>query len=365
MKALFLSRATLLSSPGGDTIQLQKTAAELRKLGLRIDVRLAGEEVDPEQYDLVHVFNVIRPADALSVVRRTTRPVFLSSIYVDYSEYERKNARSRLFTLLPSDVREYAKVIARRLLNGEVVADPRYYWMGQRRSIRELCRRSAMILPNSASEYRRLARDYGLERPFRVVPNAIDAGLFAPTAPPDEAYRDAVLCVARIEGRKNQLQLIRALSGAPYQVHIIGKHSPNHREYYARCRQDAGPNIHFRDHVDHETLPGIYAAARVHALASWFETTGLCSLEAASMGCRIVVTSKGDQPEYFDGIAEFCDPESVASIRAAVDRAWAAAPDPAVPELVRTRYTWARAAEETLAAYESVLSPRTAPGARA
>lgn len=355
LRALFLSRATLTSSPGGDTIQLQKTAAELRKLGVAVDIRLAGEPVDPDQYDLVHVFNVIRPADVLAVVRRTTKPVFLSSIYVDYSEYERKNSRSRLIALLPPDLREYLKVLARWAVNGEAVVDKRYFWKGQRGSIRELCDRAAMVLPNSASEYRRLAHDYGIDRPFRVVPNAIDANLFAPDTPPDETFRDSVLCVARIEGRKNQLQLIRALSGAPYTVQIIGKHSPNHRAYYEACRSAAGPNIRFLDHVDHENLPSIYAASRVHALASWFETTGLCSLEAAAMGCRLVVTAKGDQREYFEGMAEFCDPEDLASIRSAVDRAWASPKAPEHAERVRTLYTWKRAAEETLAAYRTIL----------
>ncbi len=362
LRALFLSRATLATSPGGDTIQLMKTASELGKLGVDVEVRLAGQPVDPESFDLVHVFNVIRPADTLAVVRNTRKPVFLSSIYVDYSEYERKNARSRLLAMLPPDFREYLKVLARRLVNGERIADRRFFWKGQRASVRELCGRSAMILPNSVSEYRRLAQDYGIERPFRVVPNAIDEQLFAPSVVPDESFRDAVLCVARIEGRKNQLQLVRALSGAPYQVHIVGKHSPNHRAYYEACRAAAGANIHFLDHVDHEKLPAIYAAARIHALASWFETTGLCSLEAAAMGCGLVVTAKGDQREYFDGIAEFCDPEDVPSIRAAVDRAWSAPVQPSTADLVRTKYTWKRAAEETLAAYRSVLDGSTKAG---
>ncbi|MGC4059024.1 MAG: hypothetical protein QM743_13050 [Chitinophagaceae bacterium] len=54
-----------------------------------------------------------------------------------------------------------------------------------------------------------------------------------------------VMCVARIEGRKNQLNVIRALKGTDFQLYIVGKAAPNHQKYLEQCRQEAGPNVHF------------------------------------------------------------------------------------------------------------------------
>ncbi len=54
---------------------------------------------------------------------------------------------------------------------------------------------------------------------------------------------------------------------------------------------------------------------------SWFETTGLSSLEAAAMGCNIVITRKEDAYEYFENDACYYDPESPESIFQAIDQA--------------------------------------------
>ncbi len=56
-------------------------------------------------------------------------------------------------------------------------------------------------------------------------------------------------------------------------------------------------------------------------MPSWFETTGLSSLEAAAMGCNIVITRKGDAYEYFGDYAYYCDPESPDSIFKAIEKA--------------------------------------------
>jgi hypothetical protein len=41
-------------------------------------------------------------------------------------------------------------------------------------------------------------------------------------------FRDCILCVARIEGRKSQLNLVKAVRNLPYKLVLIGKPAPNH-----------------------------------------------------------------------------------------------------------------------------------------
>lgn len=60
MKVAFISRATLYSSPGGDTKQLEETAAGLRSMGVTVDVYLTNQPIDYTQYDLLHFFNIIQ-----------------------------------------------------------------------------------------------------------------------------------------------------------------------------------------------------------------------------------------------------------------------------------------------------------------
>ncbi|MNL46427.1 hypothetical protein D3C87_1691360 [compost metagenome] len=91
-------------------------------------------------------------------------------------------------------------------------------------------------------------------------------------------------------------------------------------------------------------------------MPSWFETTGLSSLEAAIMDCNIVVTRKGDTEEYFQDLAFYCEPDNVSSIKNAVIKAFNEPCRDSLKELILKEYVWEKTAEETLKAYNLVLN---------
>jgi glycosyltransferase involved in cell wall biosynthesis len=221
--------------------------------------------------------------------------------------------------------------------------------------VRKIILKAAMLLPNSQSEYDRLLFSYGTPKQYRIIPNGIDKKLFVPGS--TEVLRDdrLILCVARIEGRKNQLNLIRALANTEYRLVIIGARSTNQKDYYEQCKRAATPNIQFFDFLEQESLLDYYRKAKVHVLPSWFETTGLSSLEAAAMGCNIVITRKGDAYEYFNDYAYYCDPESPESIFQAVEQAASNTIGSGLSSFVREQYNWEIAAKKTLEAYTEIL----------
>lgn len=357
MKVLFIARASLYRNRGGDTIQLNKTAEWLGKLGVAAEIRLADEDIDYTGCDLIHFFNLMRPADILRHARTSGKPYVISPLFVDYSEADRRTRKgwARLLTRVVSPDRiEYLKVIARRILNGERIVSPDYLWYGQRDSVRRILRDAAMLLPNSKNEYLRLRRQFGIDCPYRVIPNAIDPELFSPEEPDTGREKDLILCAARIEGIKNQLNLIRAVNGSPFRLILIGAPAMNQRAYFDECRKAAGPAVTFLDAVPQEDLAAYYRRAQVHALPSWFETTGLSSLEAAAMGSALVITDRGDTREYFGDQAFYCDPASPASILEALIKAAKAGPAEALRAKILHQYTWHRTARETLAAYKLV-----------
>ena len=363
MKVLFLTRATLYAVYGGDTVQIESTAKYLRRLGVEVDIRLSGEKIDYRCYDLIHYFNITRPADLLSHIRKSGKPYLISTIFVDYSDYEAarpKGMRSLTRKIFGPDNLEYVKALARWVKNGETISSFEYLVQGHKRSVRKIALEAAALLPNSESEYRRFAARYNVGNKYYVVHNAIDPELFSFTAEQVAAPRDSkqVICVSRIEGKKNHLNLIRALNGTDFQLTLIGKPAPNHIGYYEECRRIAGPNIRFADFVPLEDLVTWYLKAKVHVLPSWNETCGLSSMEAAFAGCNIVITDKGDTVDYFGNHAWYCNPADPQSIYEAV-RCAAEAP---VATDLRTQisryYTWDETAQQTLAAYREVLKDK-------
>lgn len=358
MRVALISRATLYSTPGGDTKQIDFTAHYLRELGVKAEVRLTNEQIDYSQYDLLHFFNIIRPADIIGHIEKSKKPYVVSTIFLDYGTFE-KNARGGIFKwinkIFSEDQIEYIKVIARWIKNGEKIGSNKYIRWGHRRAVQFVAKHAGILLPNSENEYRRFVKKYQTEQAYHVIPNGIDTAVANKVSRKNPKYENAILCVARIEGRKNQLNMIRALNNTQYRVQIHGKPSPNNIAYYEQCKQEAASNIHFSDWLSEEELYEMYHSAKVHVLPSYFETTGLSSLEAAVMGCNIVVTENGDTRDYFRDDAWYCNPDSPASIKQAVDEAYKAPYDEAFRARILKEYTWMRAAEETLLGYKQVL----------
>jgi glycosyltransferase involved in cell wall biosynthesis len=170
-------------------------------------------------------------------------------------------------------------------------------------------------------------------------------------------FKDCVLCVARLEGRKNQPNLIEAVRDTDMTLVLAGPATANQSRFVQRVKDAAASldNVHLLGAVTAEEKASLYALARVHVLPSWMETTGLSSLEAAVAGCSVVVSPNGDTRDYFAEDAEYCDPASPESIRDAILRARRRPPSAALERRIRTEYTWTRSAETTYHAYRHIL----------
>lgn len=356
MRVAFIARSTLHSIPGGDTVQVLATAKYLRKLGVEVDVKASTDNIDHNAYHLLHFFNIIRPADILKHIR-SGRPYVVSTIFIDYTGYDRTQRTGlagSLFKLLSPGTTEYAKAIARALAGNDRIASREYLWRGHNNSIRKILNGAAHLLPNSENEYRRLQQEFSVDKKYTVVPNGIDTEVF-PALLPMEKDPLMVVCAARIEGIKNQLNLVKALNNTPFKLYLIGNPAPNQQAYYRECQRTAASNIIFTGNLPQSKLVEYYGRAKVHALPSWFETTGLSSLEAAAMGCNIVAGNSGDAREYFGPHARYCDPASPESILDAVEQAAAQPVDGILEQQIRTKFTWEQAALSTFGAYSTII----------
>lgn len=357
MKVLMINRATVFTVPGGDTVQMVETAKAIRKHGINVDIRLANEEIDYEGYDLIHFFNIIRPNSISRHVKKSRLPFVISTIFVDYTEIDRKLGGVMLRTasqLLGSDRLEYLKVIGRRLLNGEKIVDHSYIFRGHKRSVEQLLNSASLLLPNSNNEFKRLSKRYRFKNEYLKVPNAVSEE-FLETIPKNN--KSGIVMVARIEALKNQLNLIEAMKGLNTTLKIVGKPAPNHMDYYQKCIELAPSNVEFMGQLDRREVIAQLDAAKVHVLPSWFETTGLSTLEAAARNCNVVITRKGDTQEYFGDKARYCEPGDPESIKSALLKALEDKSE--LRDYVEEHYTWGKAAQMTIKGYQHVLNQKT------
>ena len=357
MKVAFITRSTLYKAPGGDTIQIKQTAKQLRNLDVYVDILPTTINIDYSQYDLLHFFNIIRPADILYHISRSNKPFVLSPILIDYREYDRfhrKGIAGFIFRQFSPHTNEYIKTVGRWILGKDSLHSKVFLFKGQMRSIKVIIEKAAWLLPNSEAEYTSLVKEFEISKPYSVVPNGIDHLLFQPDLSVIKSEKQ-VICAARIEGIKNQLNLIKALNDTEFTLLLIGSPATNQKKYYEHCRKIASKNIQFVSHIPQEELITYYKKTKVHVLPSWFETCGLSSLESAAMGCNIVITDKGYTRDYFGNNAFYCDPANPESILDAVRKASQSEWKSELQEKIFREFTWQRAAAVTLDVYNKLL----------
>lgn len=358
MRVALITRSTLFTARGGDTIQLLETNSHLRALGIRSEIILADKNPDYNQYDLLHFFNITRPADILRHIERSSAPYVLSPIWIDYTGYDkfhRTDWTAPFFKLFPGNNNEYLKTIARGLAGKDIFPGISYLRKGQQKSITAILKNCSALLTGSEEEYQVIKKKFGPVQLQKNVPLGIDPLRFK-TSDTIPKEKDLVICVARIEGIKNQLNLIKALNNSAYRLLLIGAAAPNQSGYYRACKKIAAGNISFIDHLPQEELLQYYQKAKVHVLPGWYENCGLASLEAAAMKCNIVSTKNGFAASYFGEDALYCDPASPSSIYNTVDTAAKKETTSLLAEKISSTYTWQKTGKKTAEAYESILN---------
>lgn len=362
MRVLWLVRRGLTDHAGGDTTQILNTADALRRLGLQIELSdsprpgLAG-------FDLAHLFHLDRLWENDYHARRLRRaglPFVLSTIWWPGDEFDagaRGGLQGRMARFVGSRTYRSLRVIQRSLMHTAATGALRFWHPRLLRfstAARHLLEAARVLLPNSEAEREQITGVLGVERPCVIVPNAADARRFTPPDDP-AASRRGVLCVGRIEPRKNQLNLVRALCGTEIPLTLVGPVGRYNRSYRAQCELAAGPQTTFLPQQDAAGLAELYRQARVHACVSWYETPGLASLEAALCGCALVVTRGGCTREYFGDDAHYADAGDSASIREAVLNGLQRGTSEALLRRVRSECTWDAAAQATLRGYAQAL----------
>ncbi|MBI2265560.1 MAG: glycosyltransferase family 4 protein [Armatimonadetes bacterium] len=353
MRILMKTRKEALEHPGGDTVQMLRLKEELEKRGHFPTVSTYGED-DLKKYDLVHFFNLFDSSqhrETLSRCRAAGVPWVTTPNFWDPDEYLHACSPSVFLSALRALLgMRTSFALVRPFLPPPPSAEI------------ELLRGSRIIFPNSSEEKRQLMHLHKVpEERFVVVPNGVDAHLFAPgetgSFEKEHGVKDFVLCCGRVEDRKNQLALIRGMRGIPVPLVLIGDPAPYQPEYLEKCRKEAGTLFKalFLPALPQNELVPAYSAARVHVLPSWWENTGLVSLEAALCGCEVVTTDRSPVREYLGDHAYTCDPSSPDSIKSAIRQALAGSRSKHARERIKSCFSWPRSAEILSQGYRMAL----------
>lgn len=177
-----------------------------------------------------------------------------------------------------------------------------------------------------------------------------------------------VLSVGTLEPGKNRGALLRALaslrrSGLPHTLVVGGQRGWRERERDDLAeRLGVAEAVRYLGYVPDADLPLLYNLADAFVFPSWREGFGLPPLEAMACGTPVVASDMPAMPEILGDAALYAAPRRPKAIASALEHVLT---DRALHDDLRARgleqaarYSWERAAEETLAVYRAALSGR-------
>lgn len=357
LRILMQNRPNMFTQRGGDTVVVENLVEQLRKRGASVDIDLEGR-ANPADYDVVHLHNFAIREVTENFARRAVAagvPYVVTTLYEDWPKFF--NQMMATFQALDLYVKH---------------SQPRDRWDDLMRAIENVpasacwdntyaATNAASLFVSGANEAAALRRDYQAIKRIDLhnfgckVAEAGDGGeMFVR----ETGLKDFVLCVGRLETRKNQLMLLRALEDSDLTVVFAAGGFTYQPEYAEACRnfRRRGKTF-FLDRLDAKLLASAYGACRVHALPSWYELPGLVSIEAALYGAAVVATEYGTSRDYLGDFARYCLPGNPDSIRRAVEESYQTPVNPAFREHVK-KFTWENTADQVLDVYRRIVAAK-------
>lgn len=376
MRVLFLLRSDTDRLVGGTAEQLRQYARAVTERGGEATVSV-GTQPPEGRFDVAHVFNVDWPletAHQMELALRCADRVVLSPVHHDRrweEEYHRAGRHG-----LSRTVASVVGVDGFMALRGLAQAGRTHELRSEaaRQLVRGVAGRQRWMLEAadswlvaSPAEADSIVADFGVaRRPAHVIRNGGD--WVEDAAPPASLPRDFVLCVARVEARKNQLALARALTAVGVPGVFVGVPNPRHRAYVERFAAYVArhPSLTWLPSLDRMRTLALFRHARAHALASWYEVAALVDSEAAVAGTRVMTTARGHSRDVLGDAAVYWDPASgdaglVDKLRETLGRS----PEPGSVPRFRRELAWSRIRDDVARAYGIAEPAAHAPSAPA
>lgn len=158
---------------------------------------------------------------------------------------------------LSVDGMERLKAFGKYVLRGERSEGARYLMTHSFQKMQlEILDNCDVFLPNAKTEMDQIAAHLGFRTDnYVVVPNAVDVASIKAAKEVEstgyERFSGWIVCIGRIDIRKNQLNLIKAVEGSDYKVVFVGKKSPGHIEYANKVVSEieANPNMEWGEFI--------------------------------------------------------------------------------------------------------------------
>lgn len=360
MKVAIHADAVSHSIPGGIGAYVQGLVSELLRDPRGADVRLLVSRSArlPAEWAAAAVSRSALPTRLLYASWNVARRPAVRGVDVVHATALVVPPAERLVATVHDDVVDHLPELV-----------PGFWRRLYRRGLRIVLREARVLCANSEATKARFVERYGID-PARVVVTP-PAPSVAPGSDEDPSVLERfgisapfVLNVGTLEPRKNQAALVRAFAAADlpsYRLVIAGAEGWGTAEVRRAVEASgAAGRVVITGRLRDAELAALYARARAFAFPSRYEGFGMPLLEALAFGVPAVASTDAALVEVAGDAALTVDATDEEELAVALHRI---STDDALRERSRVagreraaRYTWARTAEETVAAWRQAMS---------
>lgn len=193
-----------------------------------------------------------------------------------------------------------------------------------------------------------------IQKAYRLLPvrvsvtyNGISASML-PTEKPEK--EKIILSVGTFNIRKNQRRLVLAFLQSEirhtHRLVLVGDRNRAFRDAGISETDAYAHNIEVLTGLSEKELAAWNSRAEIAASVSLYEGFGIPLLEGLAYGCKLLCSDIPVYRELYHDVSAFCDPESIESIAAALDKlSSAAAPAESLRQELLARYNYDVAAK--------------------
>lgn len=239
------------------------------------------------------------------------------------------------------------------------------------------CRKANAIIAVSQASKQDIVQQYGIDPAKIHVVYEAASSLFQPVSPARAASvrqtyqlpERYLVHLSTIEPRKNLHRLLDTLQSLrrffpDLHLVLVGGKGWLYEDFFARLERDNLQDVvHGLGWVEDEDLPAILAAAALAVQPSLYEGFGLPILEHMACGQVVAASNSSSHPEVGGEAAAYFDPYNVDEMMAVIGRLLRDEAEYKHRQQLglaqAAQFSWQRAAQETIAVYDSVMGLRS------
>lgn len=153
---------------------------------------------------------------------------------------------------------------------------------------------------------------------LRYIPIAFELPIQEIISKPIQKEKFCLHISALYQERKNVKRLIEASKRYKFPLKLAGSTGNEEQTYQLKHLIKGCDWIELLGYVSNAQAFDLYRRAAVFALPSINEGVGIVALNAAAVGCNVVITSIGGPHEYYNGMAKTVNPYNIDEIGKAI-----------------------------------------------